>query len=702
MNRLGLSLGLVVLAPIAAAQSVNIDFDSTAGGAGTGAPPASYGGAANRPGFWNSIHEMNQTVPLVNWLGIPIGVTLDMQGAGTMTSIADPRSSGDMEHLLEDGFVVPTLDDTLFFNFQGLQAGPYLVYTYCRHPDSSERETRLTVGILNQRDIGGSMYYANQFAEGITHDRRIMHVGASGNLHVEIRTNPDAYSPNGFIAGFQLVLLPTRLYVNAAAPAGGDGRSWESAFTDLHEALDQCAEWFDGVEEIWVAQGNYLTSTASSPNRSDSFQLVPRVAVYGGFTGVETSLAQRDPVAHPTILTGNIGGPLSGDNAYCVVQSTPLNFADGDPVLDGFTIIGGNGGYASSGFGAGLYCYRSSPIIRNCRFLNNTAASGAAVSCRDSSPTFVGCEFRHNTASDTGGAYSEFDSNATDPASNATFVNCRFFDNDGGLLAGAVSLERGVHRFVNCLFTGNDAGAKGGAIFATGAASLTVANCSIVGNTSQINGAGLTVENGALLQLHNSILWDNHAAATYEGTLQSQVFLLGSTSNVSYTTVQFFLPILLSGPGNNGLNPGFVDATGGDGYGQPNDNLRLLPASPMIDAGDNVRLPFDLADLDGDGLTWQEPTPWDLDGQARRIDDPSTPDHGSGAAPIVDRGAYEFGVPPQPCEADFNGDGTLNSQDFFDFLSAFFSSVPAADVNADGIINSQDFFDFLTAFFSGC
>ncbi|MGE3107244.1 MAG: hypothetical protein AB7G11_01310 [Phycisphaerales bacterium] len=56
------------------------------------------------------------------------------------------------------------------------------------------------------------------------------------------------------------------------------------------------------------------------------------------------------------------------------------------------------------------------------------------------------------------------------------------------------------------------------------------------------------------------------------------------------------------------------------------------------------------------------------------------------------------------CAADFNYDGVLNSQDFYDFLVAFFGGPISynPDFNRDGAVNTQDFFDYFTAFLGGC
>src|SRR5262245_5177688 len=78
------------------------------------------------------------------------------------------------------------------------------------------------------------------------------------------------------------------LFVDASAAPGGNGSSWSSAFRDLQSALALAAPG----DQIWVADGRYR------PSPSDplaSFVLPDGVAVYGGFAGGESSLAQRDP-----------------------------------------------------------------------------------------------------------------------------------------------------------------------------------------------------------------------------------------------------------------------------------------------------------------------------------------------------------------------------------------------------------------------
>jgi len=69
---------------------------------------------------------------------------------------------------------------------------------------------------------------------------------------------------------------------------------------------------------------------------------------------------------------------------------------------------------------------------------------------------------------------------------------------------------------------------------------------------------------------------------------------------------------------------------------------------------------------------------------------------GGGDRVIVVRGLN------RPCRPDVNGDGILNSSDFFQILNYFFSADPRADYNADNAVNSQDIFDFLNDFFNGC
>lgn len=54
------------------------------------------------------------------------------------------------------------------------------------------------------------------------------------------------------------------------------------------------------------------------------------------------------------------------------------------------------------------------------------------------------------------------------------------------------------------------------------------------------------------------------------------------------------------------------------------------------------------------------------------------------------------------CDANFDGNTVLTSQDVFDFLTAWFANDSRADFNQSGSVSVQDVFSFLTAWFTGC
>lgn len=54
------------------------------------------------------------------------------------------------------------------------------------------------------------------------------------------------------------------------------------------------------------------------------------------------------------------------------------------------------------------------------------------------------------------------------------------------------------------------------------------------------------------------------------------------------------------------------------------------------------------------------------------------------------------------CVADWNGDGTVNTQDVLAFLNAWTAGDSTADINNDGTVNTQDVLAFLNAWTAGC
>jgi uncharacterized repeat protein (TIGR01451 family) len=444
------------------------------------------------------------------------------------------------------------------------------------------------------------------------------------------------------LATTQVARADGPIYVDRDAPGPThDGLSWATAYTNLQDGLDAAAPG----DEIWVAEGVYMPThqTEAGDGRTATFVLTNSVGLYGGFGGYginETLRSERDWAAHVTVLSGDLDGNditdpngvvtdtdnINGDNAYHVVTDSGT---DGTAVLDGFTITGGQAnGSMPHGWGGGMYSFNNSnPTLSNITFSSNRAsARGGGMYNSDGNPTLTNVTFSGNRASASGGGMS----NGT--GGSPTLINVTFSGNIAHTGSGGGMYNDHCNpTLINVTFSGNHASFHGGGMYSV-SSNPALINATFSGNHASSDGGGMYSFHNSNPTLSNCILWGN--AASNGPQIYSH---LNSTPTVKYSLVEGGY----SGIGNLDVDPQFVDFDGTDNItGTLDDNLRLLPASPAIDAGDNTAVPTDTLDLDGDGVI-TEPLPFDLDGNPRLADMPSRPDTGNGAPPIVDMGAYE-------------------------------------------------------------
>ncbi len=168
------------------------------------------------------------------------------------------------------------------------------------------------------------------------------------------------------------------IFVNQNANGLQTGQSWIDAYADLQQAIGNAIHG----DTIWVAQGTYKPG----PERFQSFAMVSGVQLYGGFSGFETDLAQRNWNMFETILSADIGEPgVDTDNNYHVLTgfgADSLTVVDGFTIRDGYSVdyesYPGNEGGGIQLFGSPDAAY-TNPRISHCRFVNNQAQRGGAI-----------------------------------------------------------------------------------------------------------------------------------------------------------------------------------------------------------------------------------------------------------------------------------------------------------------------------------
>jgi parallel beta-helix repeat protein len=369
--------------------------------------------------------------------------------------------------------------------------------------------------------------------------------------------------------------------------------------------------------------------------------------------------------SHPTVVNCIFAGNSAQSNGGGVYNASSW------ATLTGCTFQGN----AAQGDGGGLCNRHASPAVADCTFSGNWAGYDGGGMCNfDCNPDITSCTFSGNAADYRGGGmFNYFDS-------NPTVANCMFSGNQAWVGAGMANLTNCSPTLTSCVFNGNSAECYGGGMYSYGHSSPIVGNCTFNGNSAQEYGGGMFTYSYSVPVLANCILW-NDLPEEIDGEAEAM-----------YSNIQGGWP----GEGNINADPLFVypgepDDTVGDGE----YNLRLLGGSPSIDAGNNLAVPEDWADLDGDGDT-TERTPLDLWGIPRFIDDLDTDDTGVPDPPdypaVVDMGAYEYQLP-----GDLDFDGDIDGDDYWLFAAAIPSCAgdpqynPAADLDFDGCVTLADY-----------
>ena len=449
------------------------------------------------------------------------------------------------------------------------------------------------------------------------------------------------------LLGFWSIAEGKVVYVAKAGSDANDGLSWATAKVTVQAGLNSAV----AGDEVWVAAGTYV----------ERITLTAEVALYGGFTGSETELAQRNWKTNLTTLDGDAGGSVvtapkgatlatrvdgftirngrafSGGGVYCDSSS---------PTISNNTITGNVGKYY---YGGGIYCESSSCTITNNTITGNTALSGGGIFCVSSSPTIADNVISGNSASGSmnedafgGGIYCYWKSaamirnNTIDgnrvgyygtqatgggiccDRSNPVIIDNTISNNQAvgnsisGFYGGGIACINGAApAILNDQILRNSAG-FGGGIYSYSKGTATIANSVIAENSATEAGGGMHIGWSSPMLANSTIVANN-------APLGGGLYWHSSTSPITNTIIAFNssgVCAYQSAPafraccvyGNLDYNySGLSDPTGTDGNisvdpklaDMPYGNVHLRPDSPCIDAGDDAAVQTGWMDIDG-------------------------------------------------------------------------------------------------------
>ena len=317
-------------------------------------------------------------------------------------------------------------------------------------------------------------------------------------------------------------------------------------------------------DQIWVANGIYFPGK----NCEATFQLKNGAALFGGFTGTETTLEGRNWIDNLTILSGDIDGigGLSGNDAYRVVSAVGITET---AILDGLIITGGNNDASTTPeqWGGGLYTQNSNLEIRHVQFNGNSAAAGGGMFSNGGGQPLVleNVFFSNNKATINGGGLHTYN------GSNPTLTDVYFSGNSSTYAGGGMTNADSNPSLTNVTFSGNNARQAGGMMNSNGS-SPSLTNVTFSDNNA-IEGGGM-FNNGSNPTLIGVVFSGNRAKGIKQDSSSIPVVPGKGGGMFNYQSAPALTDVTFSGNNASGLDDccPYVEYPG-KGGGMYNDNL---------------------------------------------------------------------------------------------------------------------------------
>ena len=421
------------------------------------------------------------------------------------------------------------------------------------------------------------VFIASASASDVNETRDVLSIDESANLENSLLSVDNNVKSNELsndtlkVSNDEVLTAGSYWYVNSSKTSSGDGKSEDSAFKTLNEALNKA----NNDDTIMIASGEYKGTGNIGLTFARNINLIKYgdgEAIFNGEKKSQIWDVEGEKGANIVGLTfvngkkDDYGGAIYFNKAGKIVNCTFRDnnakyggavYGVGDIIINNcqFTKnVASNGGAVYTGFYGGR--------ITNCEFNMNRASRGGAIHFEERGyvdrSNFIGnnasakggaiyvgvscsvkdCNLEHNTATGSfsyGGAIF-FNSYSA----NNKLSNCNFTDNLGKNIGGAVYFES-AGNVEYCNFINNVASYRGGAVYFNSSTKTGFITYSkFINNSARNSGGAIEFDNPGSIENSifdsNNVIYGDGGAVHFEkkGFVEYSNFTSNSVYDTSY------------------------------------------------------------------------------------------------------------------------------------------------------------------------